>query len=101
PGPHRHPLSFPTRRSSDLNKPLTLAGVYRVIDSPFYYGMFEYPRESGSWYEGKHKPIISKELFDLAQAQLKRDQIVRENKEFALDRKSTRLNSSHVKISYA
>lgn len=75
----RHDLNFKTRG----NKPLTLAGVYRVIDSPFYYGMFEYPRESGSWYEGKHKPIITKELFELAQAQLKRDQIVRENKEFA------------------
>lgn len=75
----RHDLNFKTRG----NKPLTLAGVYRVIDSPFYYGMFEYPRESGNWYEGKHKPLITKELFDLAQAQLKRDQIVRENKEFA------------------
>lgn len=75
----RHDLNFKTRG----NKPLTLAGVYRVIDSPFYYGMFEYPRESGSWYEGKHKPIITKELFELAQTQLKRDQIVRENKEFA------------------
>ena len=75
----RFDLNFKTRG----NKPLTLAGVYRVIDSPFYYGMFEYPRDSGNWYEGKHKPIITKELFDLVQAQLKRDQIVRENKEFA------------------
>ncbi len=75
----RHDLNFKTRG----NKPLTLAGVYRVIDNPFYYGTFEYPRDSGNWYEGKHKPIITKELFDLAQAQLKRDQIVRENKEFA------------------
>ncbi len=65
------------------NKPLTLAGVYRVLDQPFYYGMFEYPRKSGQWYQGKHKPIINKALFEKAQAQLKRDQIVRENKEFA------------------
>lgn len=65
------------------NKPLTLAGVYRIIESHFYYGMFEYPRGSGNWYKGKHEPLITKELFDQAQAQLKRDNIQRENKEFA------------------
>jgi site-specific DNA recombinase len=65
------------------NKPLTLAGVYRIIENHFYYGMFEYPRGSGNWYKGKHQPLITKELFDQAQAQLKRDNIQRENKEFA------------------
>lgn len=65
------------------NKPLTLAGVYRIIESHFYYGMFEYPRNSGNWYTGKHTPIITKELFDQAQSQIKRDNIQRENKEFA------------------
>jgi len=72
-------LNFHTRG----NKPLTLSGVYRILDNPFYYGPFEYPRESGSWYQGKHQPLITQELFEKAQAQLKRDQIVRENKEFA------------------
>jgi site-specific DNA recombinase len=75
----RYELNFHTRG----NKPLTLAGVYRVLDQPFYYGMYEYPRKSGQWYHGKHKPIITKELFEKATAQLKRDNIVRENKEFA------------------
>lgn len=65
------------------NKPLTLAGVYRILESPFYYGMFEYPKDSGNWYQGKHDPLITKELFDQAQSQLKRDNIQRENKEFA------------------
>ena len=65
------------------NKSLTLAGVYRIIESHFYYGMFEYPKDSGNWYQGKHQPLITKELFDQAQAQLKRDNIQRENKEFA------------------
>lgn len=75
----RYELNFHTRG----NKPLTLAGVYRVLECPFYYGMFEYPRESGNWYQGKHTPIISKDLYDQALAQLRRDQIVRESKEFA------------------
>ena len=72
-------LNFHTRG----NKPLTLSGVNRILDNPFYYGPFEYPRESGNWYQGKHQPLITQELFEKSQAQLKRDQIVRENKEFA------------------
>ena len=72
-------LNFYTRG----NKPLTLSGVYRILDNPFYYGVFEHPKESGNWYTGKHEPIITQELFEKAKAQLKRDQIVRENKEFA------------------
>lgn len=72
-------LNFYTRG----NKSLTLSGIYRILDNPFYYGMFEYPRNSGNWYQGKHEPLITQELFEKAKAQLKRDQIVRENKEFA------------------
>lgn len=75
----RHELNFYTRG----NKPLTLSGVYRILDNPFYYGVFEHPRESGNWYTGKHEPIINQELFEKAKVQLKRDQIVRENHEFS------------------
>ncbi|MFA5106766.1 MAG: recombinase family protein [Patescibacteria group bacterium] len=75
----RHDLNFHTRG----NKHLTLSGVYRILTTTFYYGMYEYPRDSGNWYKGKHEPIITQELFDKATEQLKRDQIVRENKEFA------------------
>jgi len=72
-------LNFHTRG----NKALTLSGIYRILDNPFYYGPFEYPKESGNWYQGKHQPLITQEVFEKAKAQLKRDQIVRENKEFA------------------
>lgn len=75
----RHELNFYTRG----NKPLTLGGIYRILDNPFYYGVFEHPKESGNWYTGKHEPIITQELFEKAKAQLKRDQIVRENHEFS------------------
>lgn len=37
-------LNFHTRG----NKPPTLGGVYRILDNPFYYGTFEFPRESGN-----------------------------------------------------
>jgi site-specific DNA recombinase len=72
-------LNFYTRG----NKPLTLSGIYRILDNPFYYGVFEWPKNSGNLYQGKHKPLITQELFEKAKAQLKRNQIVRENKEFA------------------
>lgn len=75
----RYELNFYTRG----NKPLSLSGVYRVLMNPIYHGTYEYPRDSGNFYQGKHKPLITQELFDKAQAQLTRDNIVRENKEFA------------------
>lgn len=72
-------LNFYTRG----NKPLTLSGIYRILDNPFYYGVFEWPKNSGNLYQGKHQPLITQELFEKTKSQLKRDQIVRENKEFA------------------
>lgn len=77
-------------RSATSNKPLTLSNIYRLLQSPFYYGTFEYPAKSGNWYTGKHTPIITKELFDAVQAQLKRDKITRgASKEFAFTRLMT------------
>ena len=75
----RHELNFHTRG----NKHLTLSGIYRALTNPFYYGVFEFPRDSGNWYQGKHKPLIDEETFHKALTQLKRDNIVKENKEFS------------------
>lgn len=71
-------------RSATSNKPLTLSNIYRLLQLPFYHGIFEYPAGSGNWYTGKHTPIINRELFEKTQEQLKRDKITRgESKEFA------------------
>lgn len=78
-----HWLRFELNFYSRGNKPLALANIYRTLQNPFYYGVFEYPKKSGNWYTGIHEPIVTKELFDKVQEQLQRDQIVRENKEFA------------------
>lgn len=72
-------LNFHTRG----NRPLTLSGVYRMLQMPIYYGPFEYPKKSGQWYQGVHEPILTEELFKKVHEQLKRDKIVRENREFA------------------
>lgn len=46
------------------DKRITLSGVYRILNNPFYYGMFEYPKGGGNWYKGTHESIITKELFE-------------------------------------
>ncbi len=43
---------------------ISLGNVYLILRTSFYYGSFEYPKGSGKWYQGKHTPIITKELFD-------------------------------------
>lgn len=74
-------------RSVTSNKPLTLSNIYRLLQLTFYYGTFEYPVGSGNFYTGKHQPIITRELFEKTQEQLKRDRITRgESKEFAFTR---------------
>jgi site-specific DNA recombinase len=79
-----HWLKFEINFKTRGNKNLSLSNVYLLLQNPFYYGTFEYPEKSGMWYQGKHEPLVTKELFDKVQEQLKRDHIVRsEIKEFA------------------
>ena len=59
------------------DKPITASMAYRILRETFYYGRFEYPRGSGNWYDGSHEPIISKEIFDKAQAAI---QVVQKGK---------------------
>ena len=68
------------------NKNLTLGNIYVILQNHFYYGVFEYPKKSGNWYTGKHEPIITKELFDAVQAQVKSQFVRSESKEFAFTR---------------
>ncbi len=51
-------------------KPLALSKIYSLLKNPFYYGEFEFPVGSGIWYQGKHKPLITKELFNKVQFML-------------------------------
>ena len=53
-----------TNFTTRAGKKLALSVIYRVLQNPFYYGKFEWPVGSGKWYEGKYKPLITKELFD-------------------------------------
>lgn len=72
-------IRFKTRNG----KFLSLGNIYLILRTHFYYGTFEYPKESGDWYQGKHTPIITKELFDRVQESIKEHVIKSEGKEFA------------------
>jgi DNA invertase Pin-like site-specific DNA recombinase len=52
------------------DKRLSLSRIYTMLKDTYYYGEFEYPVGSGVWYEGKHDPIITKELYLKAQTNL-------------------------------
>src|SRR5690606_41799522 len=85
---HRHLHSFPTRRSSDLHFP-----VYNDI---WLYGnrdcvSLEMPKDKKGWLG------LNIIYFDTSKAK-PGSSVTFDNE---ADRKSTRLNSSHVKISYA
>lgn len=64
-------------------KDVALSSIYSMLKNTFYYGKFEYPQDSGHWYEGLHEPIVTKELFDKAQEQIVNENLRYENREFA------------------
>jgi len=78
-----HWLKFEINFRTKSNHHLSLSNVYIILQNTFYYGVFEYPDKSGNWYNGKHEPLVTKDLFDQVQGQLTRDRIQRESKEFA------------------
>ena len=77
----RDELDFKTENG----KHLSLGNLYRIIENHFYYGRFEFPKNSGKWYDGVHEPIVTKELFNIVQTQIKSQILVprSEQKEFA------------------
>lgn len=56
--------------TSQKGSPISRSAIYFMLTNPFYYGEYEWPKRSGNWYVGKHKPLISKEEFDLVQKRL-------------------------------
>jgi hypothetical protein len=62
-------VTKPTKRwQNGGSRPLKKDQAKLILSNTFYYGHFRY---SGEMYEGKHTPIVSKELFDKVQSVLK------------------------------
>ncbi len=59
---------------------LSKTNLYKIFTSHFYYGEFEYPANSGNWYQGNHKRMITKDEYDKIQVILGRKSKLRPNK---------------------
>src|SRR5207253_6345878 len=93
--------SFPTRRSSDLL--LLLAGLLQIDE---LVARFHEQRRGGLLHrKADHQPVVLPQLVgeraEVAVAGSDRERVDVLAGVAQLDRKSTRLNSSHVAISYA
>ena len=58
---------FTTRKG----RKITLSMIYRMIENPFYMGKYEFPIGSGKWFDGKHEPLITEEVFNRAKDNMK------------------------------
>jgi len=52
-------LSFKLELRTRSNKKIGVSNMHHILSNPFYYGRFEYPKNSGDWYNGIHKPMIT------------------------------------------
>src|SRR5690606_39932481 len=90
PADHRHLHPFPTRRSSDLELELDPPDGATSIET-----RLNEQQDSARLTDAVQQlPLIQRQVVVLALEDM-------DYAEIAQDRKSTRLNSSHVKISYA
>lgn len=62
----KHETTLRSRNGNVLN----LSVIYRMLNNPYYCGLFEFPIGSNKWYKGAHEPIISRELFDAVQKKM-------------------------------
>lgn len=60
------------RRRNGGDIPLSMSGLYKILNNPFYTGRFEYPKRSGQWRDGKHEPMVTQDEFERVQALLGR-----------------------------
>jgi len=56
-------------------KVVSISQVYRLLRTPFYFGQFEYPEDSGKWYTGSHEPLITKDLFNKVQKRIRGNKV--------------------------
>src|SRR5690606_40387944 len=93
--------SLRTRRSSDLNEGAfveIIKEVERRIQQPINVTITPFARVDRQLDSGEHDCTI---LVPLSEKQIIQGDIVSYHPIGFIDRKSTRLNSSHVKITYA
>ena len=78
-------IKFKTR----YGKALTLSNLYLIIRNPFYHGILEYPKGVGQFYQGKHEPLITRDLFERVQESIAEHNIKQQKNDFAFTRLMT------------
>jgi site-specific DNA recombinase len=53
-------------RFTNRNK-ISKTNLYGIFTNTFYYGEFEYPKNSGNWHKGNHIPMITTDEYDKIQ----------------------------------
>lgn len=53
-------------------RPFARSAIYKIFTRPFYFGEFEYPKNSGKWHRGKHEPMVTEAEYDRVQELLGR-----------------------------
>lgn len=71
--------------------------VHKLLSDPFYYGKFMW---KGNLYQGKHEPLISKDLFDQVQAKMTRGTLPYHNKGLTELRGKVFCGSCHKTITW-
>lgn len=56
--------------TNQYGKVFSRSTFYNILNKPFYYGEFEYPKGSGVWFKGEHEKMITREEFDIVQKAL-------------------------------
>src|SRR5690606_41314847 len=96
---HRYRHSFPTRRSSDLGQEVRdiIERTAKKVNDTLYNYVPTTGRLNGDWNDEMGYGLVN--AYDAVMEAGILDLYMRNSNDE--DRKSTRLNSSHVKISYA
>ncbi len=67
---------FGLKVTTRLNRKINITTIKKMLSNRFYLGVMNY---KGELHKGIHKPIISKQLFDLVQKQISRFERPRQN----------------------
>src|SRR5699024_12590621 len=99
--PRTHLLPFPTRRSSDLSPLYGLLGL--LTQKPGFLNKNWLPASDSTYHRGDAGIVTIPNTHGLALFKIDPVEVLNKRSHevlACLDRKSTRLNSSHVSISY-
>lgn len=53
---------------TNRGKKISKSVFYYMLNNPFYAGRFEYPKNSGNWFEGKHIKALTEDEFQSIQS---------------------------------